>query len=190
MPTYFHAKNRLGVGDVVRYNVVYSPCTSTENPPGALYFHIRNTSSPVYRAAYLVGPYMFSASVASRAYDPHKANSPEERPQFDSQIKAGSCFTAKVALRGGRQQWVVDVVSQIIFTRVNVTFEIHIGSSIEWNDRYAGTREISVVCQNTDELWRIPKFPPGIRNAHLVVVTHGLHSNVTADIFYLKQRLQ
>jgi len=42
----------------------------------------------------------------------------------------------------------------------------------------------------TAELWAPPPFLPQHKNVHLVVLTHGLHSNLTADMLYLKERIE
>ena len=42
----------------------------------------------------------------------------------------------------------------------------------------------------TPELWAPPPILPHHKNVHLVILTHGLHSNGTADMLYLKDRIE
>lgn len=42
----------------------------------------------------------------------------------------------------------------------------------------------------TADLWAPPPILPHHKNVHLVILSHGLHSNLTADMLYLKERIE
>lgn len=97
--------------------------------------------------------------------------------------------------------WTVDVVSQIIFsTTAQVQFEISIGRDQEIlknipssiNKIFGPIGGLLVSKYDTLDLWHspVPKpDPQNINPVHLVIVTHGLHSNVGADMLYLKETI-
>lgn len=47
---------------------------------------------------------------------------------------------------------------------------------------------LQVTTHDTLDLWNLP-VPDPLRDVHLVVLTHGLHSNVLADMLYLKEEI-
>ena len=99
--------------------------------------------------------------------------------------------------------WIVDVVSQIIFNNtITINFEITIGTSKQVlhdatvnRDQIVNADKIGtfhpllqVTEWDTKDLWNLPVPLPN-RPKHLVILTHGLHSNASADMLYLKEQI-
>ncbi|KAM9898816.1 hypothetical protein OXX79_006085 [Metschnikowia pulcherrima] len=60
------------------------------------------------------------------------------------------------------------------------------GHGVEWG--VAGHEDLSVECAKTDDIWtKTPRLPG--KPVHLVIVTHGIFSNLTADMLYLREML-
>lgn len=58
------------------------------------------------------------------------------------------------------------------------------------NDLITSSPGLKIEKLTTAELWASPPILPEHKNVHLVILTHGLHSNVTADMLYLKERIE
>ncbi|KAG5513230.1 hypothetical protein PMAC_001600 [Pneumocystis sp. 'macacae'] len=183
-----------------------------------LWLRIKNTTSHFLRVAYFNGPYTLYVSVRSLDYSPFK--SPLNFvPQYRQNLGAGSSFwvalpipenSSDTSLKGEylsqKKGWIVDIISQIVFSQsANVHFEIALSTSMQdifWVSCFGVTEfkniPIQVSEQNTDQLWSIPENlksdnlidKPSKKDIHFVVLTHGLHSNVNADMFYLKERIE
>lgn len=113
-------------------------------------------------------------------------------------------------------QWECQVMSQIVInTHLTLTFLMMVGSELEnmqrisrsvltsltkgdfappdhehdrheWGKLYR--RGLDVVLEQTDDLWP-PAPTQSDKPVHLVIVTHGIFSNLTADMLYLRDRL-
>ncbi|CAZ85867.1 unnamed protein product [Tuber melanosporum] len=140
---------------------------------------------------------------ASRNNDIHLVGLGRERQEVDYDSKRRRSVT-----------WIVEVVSQAIFSaNASVNFEVLLGEdekclstgygfgsgSTSPRPGSAGSGEggvlhkaLQVRLQGTRDLWDIPAFPSWERkpkNVHLVIVTHGLHSNTGADMLFMKEAI-
>lgn len=91
----------------------------------------------------------------------------------------------------------MEIVSQAIFAAAPTSYTITLGRTKEstraaanGNDLITSSPGLSVLKLTTTELWSPPPILPHYKNIHLVVLSHGLHSNLTADMLYLKDRLE
>ncbi|RPA98411.1 DUF676-domain-containing protein [Choiromyces venosus 120613-1] len=110
--------------------------------------------------------------------------------------------------------WIVEVISQAIFSvNASVNFEVLLGEdekclnigygfgsgSASPRPGSAGSgdggvlhKALHVRLQGTKDLWSIPAFPSWgdeDEKVHLVIVTHGLHSNTGADMLFMKEAI-
>ncbi|CCJ29737.1 unnamed protein product [Pneumocystis jirovecii] len=183
-----------------------------------LWLRIRNTTSHFLRVAYFNGPYTLYVSVRGLDYSPFKLPL-DFIPQYRQNLKAGSSFwvalpipercsddSLKAEHLSKKKGWIVDIISQIVFSQsANVHFEIALSTSMQdifWAGCFGVTElkdiPIKVYEQNTSQLWSVPEDlrlddsieKPSKKDIHFVVLTHGLHSNVNADMFYLKERIE
>ncbi|KAF3937728.1 hypothetical protein ABW19_dt0202934 [Dactylella cylindrospora] len=113
--------------------------------------------------------------------------------------------------------WIVEVISQMIFSSTaKIAFDLamareeksldHFGTSFE-QGTFSNAIEYSVL--NTDQIWNLPPFPgeanrrkllggeevpvekksKGPKKVHLVMITHGIHSNCGADMLFVKESI-
>lgn len=178
---------------------------STPEPsnPTSLWLKIKNQESVALRAAYLAGPYMLYVDLRSEDYSHlEKVYQDSDQPFYSPQIKAGQSEYVELNLtkkKKWKHVWIVDVVSQIIFSpNSEIQFELSIatskaslkGSNGPQHKKVLPSSCLSVRKLDTLDIWHTP-VPKAIPNKplHLVVLTHGLHSNVGADMLYLKEQI-
>lgn len=212
----YHSRDRVHVGELYRYYITYtssspasasehsgpdiSASNSTASTPKSLWLKIKNLESVALRAAYLAGPYMLYADVRSEDYSHlEKVYQDSELPFYNPQIKAGQSVYVELSLakKKWKHVWIVDVVSQIIFsTNSEVQFDISVatdrdslrGSNGPQYKTIVPNPNIVVRKLDTLDIWHTP-VPRIDKPVHLVVITHGLHSNVGADMLYVKEQI-
>ncbi|KAG4304071.1 hypothetical protein PORY_002594 [Pneumocystis oryctolagi] len=216
------SKRSVSLGELYRYIITLDSSfddfqKKSKIPFKTLWLRVKNTTSHLFRVAYFNGPYTLYVSVRSLDYSPFKP-SVEFIPQYRQNLSAGSSFcvslpvsnnsnnSLKTECSSEKKGWVVDIISQVVFSQsAKVHFEIALSTSMQnilWAGRF-GTTEfidipINILEQSTDQLWSIPlNLKPESssdkslrKDIHFVVLTHGLHSNVNADLFYLKERIE
>ncbi|KAG5440142.1 hypothetical protein PCANB_001711 [Pneumocystis canis] len=192
---------------------------ASKNAYKILWLRIRNTTPYLFRAAYFNGPYSLYVSVRSLDYSPFKSSF-DFIPQYKSNLNAGSSFWVALPIISNdnsnsclnttclskKKGWIVDIISQVVFSQSSkVHFEIALSTSIQhilWVGCFGVVEfkniPIKIFEQDTQQLWSIPKFIKTDdsvdkslkKDIHFVVLTHGLHSNVNADLFYLKEQIE
>ncbi|CAN6660503.1 putative lipase YDL109C [Trichomonascus vanleenenianus] len=197
----YRTKSRLKVGELNRFVVTYTPDRDSSRIPGqdtCLWLRIKNTEAMPLRAAYLAGPYILYVDVRPGDYDQNRnVFSTADQPVYEPQLKAAQSFYAQLYMYRFQEvyTWTIDVVSQIIFSQnASVQFELMIGH--EKDDLHSSLPVIGSMTPSgihvqkyeTLDLWNTPS-PDYAKPVHLVVVTHGLHSNTGADLLYLKERI-
>lgn len=202
IPLLHKSTQVIKIGQIFRYDITYSPCQSTEDyskqPPLSLWLRIRNLEPLPLRAAYLAGPYSLYVDCRSEDYDIHKKTFvTAEQPLFEPQLHPGQTFWVELHCHVFKEhyRWTVDVVSQIIFNTTQlVNFDVSIAAGRDMSDNvYAagvktGDEKLSVLVRDTLDLWNLP-IPNSAAPIHLVILTHGLHSNVSADMLFLKEAI-
>ncbi|RMD40539.1 hypothetical protein DV735_g4584, partial [Chaetothyriales sp. CBS 134920] len=144
-----HQSGSVRVGEVVRYQLTYSPgLDRILPPPKHLHVKIKNTSAVPLRAAYLHGPYTLYVACYPITFNPfHKHERAEEEgaPDFEPQLKAGGHWTSKLTVPDDVYKdaessprnpsaapksftWIIEIASQVIFsTSAAVHFELLVG---------------------------------------------------------------
>lgn len=196
-------RDKLNVGQVNRFKITYTPPEDKNNsgsPEKSLWLRVKNLEVVALRAAYLAGPFILYVDVRPEDYDQdEKIYSTADQPMYEPQLKAGQSFYAELFMNKNKKQytWVVDVVSQIIFSNTaQIQFEISVGTTKESLHHVPGDHNVGILKPKsmlvnrftTDDLWNspVPKFDKPL---HLVVITHGLHSNTGADMLYVKEAI-
>lgn len=196
-------KASLNVGQLYRYIITYTPPHVDPDSPSfgsSLFLKIKNLEAVALRAAFLAGPFILYVDVRPEDYDQDtKIYSTADQPMYEPQLKAGQSFYAELFMNKNKRQytWIVDVVSQIIFSKTaQVQFELDIGTSkkalhsISHNPKVSISPISGIVVTRFDtlDLWHSP-MPKFDKPLHLVVITHGLHSNTGADMLYVKEAI-
>ncbi|EGV65305.1 hypothetical protein PSN45_002546 [Yamadazyma tenuis] len=197
-------------GQIHRFQINYTPTTEdkvvslTKN----LWVKVKNTEPLPMRAAFIAGPYLLYVDCRSEDYDINKkCFITADQPTFEPQLQPGNSFYAELSCHTIKDtyRWTVDVVSQMIFNNnVEINFEIMVGTSrqvlheaslpdkhVENRDRigtFVSSQTLEVSDLDIYDLWNLP-IPNPQKPIHLVILTHGLHSNVSADMFYLKEQI-
>ncbi|CAK7903156.1 putative lipase YDL109C [[Candida] anglica] len=202
-------------GQIERFIITYTPNnnksnTNTSNPiPPNLWLKVKNKESIALRAAYLAGPYVLYVDCTPMDYhSEQQCFVTADQPVFEPQLLPGQSVYAELACHSIKSSysWTVDVVSQTIFNNtIDVDFEISIGTSkqvvhdlsfpmerpVTNGDKtgvFVPPSLLSVTNHDTLDLWNLP-IPSPSKPIHLVILTHGLHSNVSADMLYLKDQI-
>ncbi|KAK9239619.1 putative serine esterase-domain-containing protein [Lipomyces kononenkoae] len=193
----FRTRSSVKVGQLHRYIITYVPAHDNVFPlPMSLYLRVRNTELFPMRAAYLNGPFVLYVDVKPSHYDPAvKVTNPYDKPSYEPQVKASQSYYAELKLDPTRTEhsWTIDVVSQLIFSSsATVAFEMSIGRNhdslhIDAEDGIFSNC-LTVTHLDTSAIWSTPQ-PDSDKDLHLVVVSHGLHSNTGADMLFLKEQI-
>lgn len=197
----YRNKSTVKVGELNRYIITYRPAEQQHDKklPSSLWLKVKNMEALPLRAAYLAGPYILYVDVRPEDYDQNvRSFTTGSQPVYESQLKANQSFYAELFMNKVKNvyTWTVDVVSQIIFsTGASIQFELLLGHS---KDDLHGNLHTSVPASvegglrvqkyDTLDIWHSPT-PKHDSPLHLVVVTHGLHSNTGVDMLYLKERV-
>lgn len=202
----FSYKSAVGVGELERYVITYDLYEGNEIPQDisldSLWLRIKNMEGLSYRAAYLAGPFILYCDVRTEDYHhSQKIVASVDQPRFEPTLQAQQSCVAELSVHQikPRYVWIVDVVSQIIFTtNTQVSFEIVLGNCKEalsgkYSDESAisaDSSKITVSRLTTLDLWNLPAEMNLRQNKkHLVLLTHGLHSNVSADMAYMMEQI-
>lgn len=187
------------LGQMYRFEISYTPDTDSRLAD-SIWVKVKNIEPLPMRAAFLAGPYMLYVDCRSEDYKiEEKCFVTANQPSFDSQLLPGKSFLCELPCHTIKStyKWTVDVVSQMIFnSSFDINFEITIGNSkhvlSELTCDDVGTfvpgDVLNVHHLDTYDLWNLP-VPDNTKPIHLVILTHGLHSNVSADMFYLKEQI-
>lgn len=195
-PLLHHSVHRVKVGQSFRFVIDYDPVDSPEHyaakPPHSLWVRVRNTEPIPMRAAYLAGPYVLYVDCRPDEYDMHaKSFVTADQPVFELQLLPGQVFCTELLCHTYRRRyrWTVDVVSQILFNNTIATnFDVCIATAKEMTEYVVPAPLLAVAIHDTLDLWNLP-LPDTSRPVHLVVLTHGLHLNVSADMMFLKEQI-
>lgn len=195
-PVLYRSTHRVKVGQSFRFVIDYSPFESPEHyaskPPQSLWVRIRNTEPIPMRAAYLAGPYVLYVDCRPEEYNVHeKSFVTADQPVFDLQLLPGKAFYAELLCHTYRPKyrWTVDVVSQILFNNsIATNFDVCIATDKDMSHYSVPAPHLAVSVYDTLDLWNLP-VPDTTKPLHLVILTHGLHSNVSADMMFLKEQI-
>lgn len=207
---WFHYKSSLKVGEIERFIIKYDLYEGDEIPDDivldSLWLRIKNMEPLSYRAGYLMGPYILYTDLRSENYHhSQKIIASADQPKFEPNLQARQQKIEELSVHRIQKQyfWVVDVVSQILFaTTSKVSFELSIAATKESIESKfidilpslaTYSRKLQVTRLTTLDLW---KLPPQLsieshnhKPKHLIILTHGLHSNVTTDMEYIQEQI-
>lgn len=144
---FLHQIGSVKIGEIVRYNVTYTPAYDRILPaPEYLYLKVRNTSNSALRAAFVHGPYTLYVDAYPAHFNPNgKFAHPRKYgvPEFEPLLKAGGTWTCRLLVpehvrheagTGSHTtedgsppsvSWIINISSQVIFsTSAAVHFEV------------------------------------------------------------------
>lgn len=200
----FKTQSSLTIGNIDRYVVKYklhdgniNHISEYLNASSVLKIKIHNLVHISLRAAGLVtGPYTLYCEVRPQNYHHHqRVFATANQPKFESNVQPQQTFHADLQLNDFSKEeltWTIDVISQVLLTcTATITYEL----SIEFeNGAGMSSDRLYVTKMNTEDIWELPfsqlQNNPLGKKDHLVVLTHGLLSNLTTDMLYLKEEIE
>lgn len=201
----FHYKSNVRIGEVERYIITYTLYEGETIPDtinlDSLWLKVRNIEPLSYRAGYLMGPFILYCDLRTEKYHhSQKIFASVDQPQFEPNLIAQKERYFELSLHKIQKKyvWILDIASQIIFaTNTSISFEVSIGKtkdllykSVEITGQLESfSNKLIVTRLNTLDLWKLPTQISSYKKKHLVILTHGLHSNITADMAYIQEQL-
>jgi pimeloyl-ACP methyl ester carboxylesterase len=199
----FLEENELGIGEVERFNIKFqltknNPHIQHDDLGQFIWLRVRNRENNLFRPIYITGPFALYIDVTPVNYS-HKESFDEEI-QYNADIKPGQSFRAKLRINKnslieeGWYGWTIDIVSQLTLnTRFHINFVLMIGYDYHFLGKtHKGAKANESPCQvrklSTTDLWTAPPPMPD-HPVHLVILTHGIFSNIGADMLYLRDRI-
>lgn len=191
----------LKIGDVHRFVITYTPSDIIQEIGSALYIRVKNIENFLLNSVLLTAPYLIYCDIRTQDYS-HKKECfvTDDQPVYDPNLIPGQSLTHKLSLHKLQDKyvWIVDVISQIIFSSsAEVNFELLLtrdadslnASHSAIKDGNYSMHNLAVEHLTTTDLWNKP--PKSLTDPiHLIILTHGLHSNVSADMFYIKEQIE
>lgn len=199
LPSLLHKSlHHVKIGQTIRLEIEYSPCESSEAyftlPPTDLWLRVRNTEPLAMRAAYVAGPFSLYVDCRPEDYSvSKKCFVTADQPLFEPQLHPGQSFHAELSCHTYKStyKWTVDVSSQMLFSlSQEIKFEVCISTEHDIKENLTPSPNLKLVVgiHDTLDLWNLP-LPDQSKPIHLVILTHGLHSNVSADMLFLKEMI-
>lgn len=175
----------VNCGEVFRYHIRVSNCTENTE----VIFRFKNEESILLRPVYITGP--FSLYVDCRPYQYDEDKEFPELIQFDADVRPEQHFQGllkcnKNSWNGDCYEWTIDVISQVaINPNCTLRYSLELLDSSNSNTQ---SLPINVSRESTMDLWEcLPLRPKD--EVHLVLITHGIFSNIGADMLYLRDKL-
>ncbi|KAL3228939.1 putative lipase [Nakaseomyces bracarensis] len=196
-----HFRDGLAVGQTDRYLIGID---WSLYPAQELYIRVKNRTKLSGKVAYLLGPFVLYCD-ARPLYPAENC-----KPQFKTNIEPQNKFNVVLKANEGRvsddgkSYWIIDVVSEILFsTESKVEYELILGtdqrqiSRIKYSENYIidGFNIEKVRNDNICEFLklggkkRLINEKISSKPKHLVIITHGLYSNVPNDMMYIMESL-
>lgn len=200
-PILYKNTGSLKIGDVHRFIVTYTPSDIVNELGSSLYVKVKNIENVLMNSVLLTGPYTLYCDIRSAEYTHNKeCFVTDDQPVYEPNIIPGQSLSHKLTLNKLKNKyvWIIDIVSQIIFsTTAEINFEVLISKTeSNLNISYSNLKNSNYNLENlniqhltTLDIWNKP--PRSLTDPiHLVILTHGLHSNSSADMFYMKEQLE
>ncbi|SSD59134.1 related to Putative lipase YDR444W [Saccharomycodes ludwigii] len=187
---YFEDKDTVKCGELFRYKVkIFKSGISKDES-----FHIqfKNEESIILLPVYLTGPYTFYVDVRPFNYDENEPFS--ENIYFAPNVKPDEKFKAVLTCNDNSFnekedcfEWTIDVISQLaVLTSASLDFKLEL-----YDHKIKPVRAdvVKVDKLSTYDIWSMPPKNPDLP-VHLVIITHGIFSNIGCDMLCLKDKIE
>lgn len=215
---WYRDKDTLPIGGVRRYIIEYTQAEAATTEIYLRLKNIEKTT--IRAVHLLNGPFILYCHVVPVNFDHKKPFSQKDKEvHFNNQLKPGQTFNVPLYLNDNSRvkdnvyQWKLDILSQIVITsETTVLYDLMVGADLKELKRLnhgslrsltglSGGQEDNYIPLNEvlnpqltinkitgEELWSRP--PDYNKPAHLVILTHGIFSNLTGDMLYCKETLE
>lgn len=196
----FTDKDELKCGDVSRYRITYKKSKTTDTSIDKLYFKLKNKMDLILAPVFYLGPYSIYSDCRPYNFDEFKDYNSDDVIQFNPDIKPYQSFKGVLTLNEGSlmetedsefhyYQWTMDAISQLsIHDSASILYTLDIYSAAEDFDNII-PECFSVEKTNADELWHHKPTVSESSPIHLIIVTHGIFSNIGGDMLFIRDRL-
>ncbi|CAI4365154.1 BAK_1a_G0012670.mRNA.1.CDS.1 [Saccharomyces cerevisiae] len=196
-------RKRLRIGELYRYKFSVNKDVIKEQglDVSHLFLRIKNEESALLRPLYLTGPYSFYIDVRPHNYNENRKFPGKEIIPFVENLKPDERFKVKILLNENSRvgdtslySWTIDIISQLAVTTIpKLEFSFRIGTTRKVvkksNGLFKSIEGVSLEMWDTETLWDLPpKFPE--KPVHLVIMTHGIFSNIGCDMLYMKDKIE
>lgn len=196
-------RKRLRIGELYRYKFSVNKDELKEQgiDVSQLFVRIKNEESPLLRPVYLTGPYSFYIDIRPYNYNENRKFPGKEAIPFIENLKPDERFKVRILLNKNSRvgdssiySWTIDIVSQLAVTtipRLEFTFRIGTTRKVvkKSNGPFKSVEGVALEIWDTKTLWDLPpKYPE--KPVHLVIVTHGIFSNIGCDMLYMKDKIE
>ncbi|EDO17672.1 hypothetical protein Kpol_1004p47 [Vanderwaltozyma polyspora DSM 70294] len=205
IPDYLlaHEVGSLGIGDLVRYKITIDKDKLIEQGIfiDELFVKIKNRESPLLKPVYLTGPYAFYLDIRPHNYHENEVYDEKEDIQFCSDLKPDDSFIGYLVMNKNSKvddtncySWTLDIISQVAVTAIpKLEFSMSLSTVRKFPMRDKRKLKhldgLDIDKWNTNSLWNLPpKYPK--KPVHLVIVTHGIFSNIGCDMLYIKDCIE
>lgn len=193
-------KDSLVCGDVSRYTITYKQKKNSTSSIDKLYFKLKNKMDLLLAPVFYIGPYSIYADCRPCNYDEFKDYESEEDIQFNPDIKPFQSFKGILTMNEGSlkisddsdfdyYQWTIDAISQLsIHDSASIPYVLDIYSEAGDFENVV-TKNLTIEKTNAEELWNHKPTVSESEPIHLVVVTHGIFSNIGGDMLFIRDKL-
>ena len=194
---------KLTFGELTRYKLTVDKTKLEANGINSdkLFLRVKNKENPLLRPVFLTGPYAFYVDVRPHNYNEDKKFEGSETIPFIENLKPGDSFKPVLLLNENSQiegtslySWTIDIICQLtVVNYPKLTYSIRVGTSRAASKTRSKTYEevdgVKLEQWDTKSLWSFPpKYPD--KPIHLVIITHGIFSNVGSDMLYMKDKIE
>ncbi|KAL6934986.1 related to Putative lipase YDR444W [Hanseniaspora guilliermondii] len=193
-------RDELRCGDVSRYTITYKKSKTLDTSINKLYFKLKNKMDLLLAPVFYLGPYSIYSDCRPYSFDEFKDYKSDDVIQFNPDIKPYQSFKGILTLNDGSlmesqdsdfhyYQWTIDAISQLsIHDSASIPYTLDIYSEAEDFDNVI-TENFSVEKTNADELWNLAPTVSKSDQIHLIIVTHGIFSNIGGDMLFIRDKL-
>ncbi|EEB09747.1 lipase [Schizosaccharomyces japonicus yFS275] len=172
-----------------------SPALKVAKAP-AIWIRVKNKEARYRTAAYFQGPFTLCVSIWNDAFPLGSKAFLRFEPNLLPSTSMWVCVPG--AAFDNEMPVFIEIASQAIFRKIDISFELAIGLSEESIrafsaaevDKIEAFPNLHVQHWQPADLWRISDRLLHTTSSHLVVLTHGMHANLTADMLYLNESIK
>ncbi|XBW35506.1 hypothetical protein QEN19_001079 [Hanseniaspora menglaensis] len=199
----YNDEDYLSCGDVSRYLIKYKALKNDNMKLKQINFKLKNKLDLFLAPVFYLGPYSIYADCRPANYDEFKNFKTDEEIQFNPDIKPFQKWTGILKLNGNSLKtttaadddyyyysWTIDVISQLsLHNSAKIPFSFVISANTE-NMPYVVPENIKISKLTTSDLWHEPPTVSLENPIHLIVLTHGIFSNIGGDMLFVRDKIQ
>lgn len=193
----------LVCGDVSRYEITYKQEKGKKEYVKELHFNLKNKMDLLFAPVFYLGPYSIYADCRPFNYEEFKDFETEEEIQFNPDIKPFQKWKGVLSLNENSYRkpekeedneydyysWTIDGISQLsIDNRAKIPYSFEI-TSLNEDLEVANVDDLTVKKHTAYDIWHEPPTISLSDPVHLIILTHGIFSNVGGDMLFIRDKI-